>query len=85
MHQPFDVHRFTLAARTMTSSARKLKLLLWKNYVLQKRKPLVTFFEIGSVAFFAVLLLFIRQVRSPVQKQKTPTFRNIKEYKNGLA
>ncbi|KAJ8311158.1 hypothetical protein KUTeg_011297 [Tegillarca granosa] len=35
-------------------------LLTWKNFVLQKRKPVVTVFEILLPIFFAVLLLFIR-------------------------
>ncbi|KAJ8311156.1 hypothetical protein KUTeg_011295 [Tegillarca granosa] len=40
--------------------AGQLKLLLWKNYVLQKRKVCVTVFEILLPVFFALLLLFIR-------------------------
>ena len=44
----------------MSSGLRKFKLLLWKNWLLQKRKPIVTIVEIGCVAFFSVILLFIR-------------------------
>ena len=43
------------------SSWTKFKLLLWKNYVLQKRKPVVTAFEIGASALFALILIAIRQ------------------------
>ncbi len=45
----------------MSSSWTKLKLLLWKNYILQKRKPIVTAFEIGASALFALILIAIRQ------------------------
>ena len=59
-----------------TSAARKFKLLLWKNYVLQKRKPIVTAVEIGCVAFFSVVLLLIRQrVKSTVITEPT-TWKN---------
>ena len=36
-------------------------LLLWKNYLLQKRKILVTVVEIALPAIFALILIFIRQ------------------------
>jgi len=39
----------------------EFKLLLWKNYLLQRRKVLVTFLEIGLPTFFALILIFIRQ------------------------
>lgn len=39
----------------------KFRLLLWKNYMLQRRKILVTVIEIGLPVFFAVLLIFVRQ------------------------
>ena len=44
----------------MAGKARQFGLLLWKNYVLQKRKKLVTFVEIALPTFFAVILIFIR-------------------------
>ncbi|XP_013411172.1 ATP-binding cassette sub-family A member 3 isoform X2 [Lingula anatina] len=44
----------------MTSGFQKFRLLLWKNYVLQKRKPVVTFFEIFLPAIFAVILVLVR-------------------------
>lgn len=41
---------------------RQLGLLLWKNYVLQKRKIFVTVIEIGLPAFFAFVLIAIRGI-----------------------
>ncbi|XP_019627958.1 PREDICTED: ATP-binding cassette sub-family A member 3-like [Branchiostoma belcheri] len=38
----------------------QFKLLLWKNYLLQKRKKIVTIFEIGLPALFALILVFVR-------------------------
>ena len=35
-------------------------LLLWKNYLLQRRKVLVTFVELVLPALFALILIFIR-------------------------
>ena len=37
-------------------------LLMWKNWKLQSRKPLLTAFEIGFPVFFGLLLLLIRQI-----------------------
>ncbi|XP_041362406.1 phospholipid-transporting ATPase ABCA3-like [Gigantopelta aegis] len=37
-------------------------LLLWKNYLIQKRKIFLTFIEIFLPTFFAALLIVIRQV-----------------------
>eukprot|EP00058_Branchiostoma_floridae_P010060 XP_002595548.1 hypothetical protein BRAFLDRAFT_117471 [Branchiostoma floridae] len=39
----------------------QFKLLLWKNYLLQKRKKIVTAFEIGLPALFALILVFVRR------------------------
>ncbi|CAH1776854.1 unnamed protein product [Owenia fusiformis] len=36
-------------------------LLLWKNYLLQKRRILVTVFEIGIPTFLTIILILIRQ------------------------
>lgn len=53
-----------------------LLLLLWKNYLLQKRKVVVTILEIGIPTLFAVILILIRQrvsseeVRSPTSWKK---------------
>ena len=38
----------------------QFKLLLWKNYLLQRRKILVTCLEIGLPTFFALILIFVR-------------------------
>ena len=38
----------------------QLSLLLWKNYLIQKRKILLTLFEIGLPTFFGLTLLLIR-------------------------
>ncbi|KAL4240689.1 ATP-binding cassette sub- A member 3 [Mactra antiquata] len=35
-------------------------LLLWKNFLIQKRKVLTTVFEIGLPTFFSLILIFIR-------------------------
>jgi len=40
--------------------AVQFRLLLWKNYMLQRRKILVTCFEIGIPALFALILIFVR-------------------------
>ncbi|XP_066292809.1 phospholipid-transporting ATPase ABCA3-like isoform X1 [Branchiostoma lanceolatum] len=46
----------------------QFKLLLWKNYLLQKRKKIVTIFEIGLPALFALILVFVRRdVQSTTQ------------------
>lgn len=37
-------------------------LLLWKNWVIQKRKPIVTVLEILLPVFFSFILIIIRQV-----------------------
>ncbi|KAK6165163.1 hypothetical protein SNE40_023607 [Patella caerulea] len=44
------------------SKGRQFLLLLWKNYLIQKRKKLLTFIEIAVPAFFAILLIVIRQI-----------------------
>ena len=45
----------------MASQGVQFRLLLWKNYILQKRKILVTFLEVGLPTLFALILIFIRQ------------------------
>lgn len=44
----------------MASLGRQFILLLWKNFVLQKRKVWVSVFEILLPLFFATLLVLIR-------------------------
>ena len=45
-----------------TSAGRQFLLLLWKNWLLQKRRKLLTFFEIGLPIFMFVYLLAFRQI-----------------------
>ncbi|XP_052266535.1 phospholipid-transporting ATPase ABCA3-like isoform X2 [Dreissena polymorpha] len=44
----------------MSRQGRHFLLLLWKNFLLQKRKVKTTVFEIGLPTFFALILIFIR-------------------------
>ena len=43
------------------SSLKQLQLLLWKNYILHKRKWVVTLFEVLIPTVFSILLVLIRQ------------------------
>lgn len=38
----------------------KFRLLLWKNYLIQKRKPVATAFEIGLPILFGLILMLLR-------------------------
>jgi hypothetical protein len=40
--------------------AAQLSLLLWKNYLLQRRKVFITCLEIGLPALFAIILILVR-------------------------
>ena len=43
----------------------KFRLLLWKNFLIQKRKPIATLFELGLPTLFALILMVLRlQVKS---------------------
>lgn len=44
----------------MGRKGRHFLLLLWKNFLVQKRKVFTTVLEIGLPAFFALILIFIR-------------------------
>lgn len=44
----------------MAGSGRQLLLLLWKNWILQKRKIAVSVFEILLPVFFCMILLGVR-------------------------
>ena len=38
----------------------KFRLLLWKNFLIQKRKPIATLFELGLPTLFALILMVLR-------------------------
>ena len=38
----------------------QLKLLVWKNFHIQKKHPLATIFEIGLPCLFVIVLVIIR-------------------------
>ncbi|XP_033100067.1 ATP-binding cassette sub-family A member 3-like [Anneissia japonica] len=44
---------------------RQFRLLFWKNWILQKRKPVVTLFEIGLPVVFSAVLLILRGYVEP--------------------
>jgi len=46
---------------TTMRALNQLGLLLWKNFLLQSRKIVVTVLEIGIPCLFALILIFIRQ------------------------
>ncbi|KAG5670263.1 hypothetical protein PVAND_000540 [Polypedilum vanderplanki] len=49
----------------MTSKWAKFRLLMWKNYLLQRRHPFQTILEISIPVLFATLLVLIRSLVSP--------------------
>lgn len=49
----------------MAGNFNKFRLLLWKNWVLQYRKPIQTIVEILSPVIFSILLVLIRTVVDP--------------------
>lgn len=42
---------------------RQLGLLVWKNYTLQKRRPIATLFQLGLPILFILIILLIRVFR----------------------
>jgi ATP-binding cassette subfamily A (ABC1) protein 3 len=44
----------------MGRRSRQFLLLLWKNWILQKRRVVVTCLEIFLPAFFSLILIFVR-------------------------
>lgn len=63
---------------TGASNTQKFFLLLWKNYLLQRRKILVTIFEILLPTIFSLILIWIRQKvdATPVHNATTwPAFK----------
>ena len=65
------------------SSGRQFLLLLWKNWLLQKRRKLLTFFEIGLPIFMFVYLLVFRQITSstPYDEPRTWDAFSIENFK----
>lgn len=65
---------FNVTSKQLGKMTRRnhLLLLLWKNYLLQKRKVVVTILEIGIPTLFAVILILIRQKVSS-EKVQSPT------------
>ncbi|XP_049868932.1 phospholipid-transporting ATPase ABCA3-like [Pectinophora gossypiella] len=65
------------------SSFEKLKLLVWKNFILQKRHKWQTIFEIASPVIFSMFLILIRCLVDPKSKpavnysEFTPTYFNL--------
>lgn len=70
------------------SNFEKLKLLVWKNFVLQKRHKWQTIFEIASPVIFSLFLILIRCLVDPQSKPEKvyapfqPTYLNMSG--NGL-
>ncbi|RUS82911.1 hypothetical protein EGW08_009334 [Elysia chlorotica] len=61
----------------------QLGLLLWKNWILQKRRKWVSIFEIILPAFFAVLILLLRKI-SKADEITSPTTYDVKGVNSGL-
>ncbi|CAG9584632.1 unnamed protein product [Danaus chrysippus] len=65
------------------SAFEKLKLLIWKNFLLQKRHKYQTLFEIASPVIFSLFLILIRCLVDPQSKPDTsyqpflPTYFNM--------
>lgn len=58
-------------------STRQLSLLLWKNYKLQKRRPIATLFQLGLPILFILIILLIRVLkvkREHIEPTVWPTF-----------
>ena len=53
-----------------TSNCKKFRLLLWKNYILQKRHPIQTVVQILLPILFVLLLLWIRLSAEPTHHNK---------------
>nr|CAD7414432.1 unnamed protein product [Timema cristinae] len=49
----------------MTGPWTKFRLLMWKNWVLQKRHPVQTLVEILAPVVFSVMLVLVRSLSDP--------------------
>lgn len=38
----------------------KFRLLLWKNFLIMKGKPIITLFEVGLPTMFSIILMTVR-------------------------
>jgi ATP-binding cassette, subfamily A (ABC1), member 3 len=52
------------------SAAGGFTLLMWKNWLLQRRHPVQSLIEIGAPVVFAILLVVIRSLVGPVPFNK---------------
>ncbi|XP_059176011.1 phospholipid-transporting ATPase ABCA3-like [Physella acuta] len=59
----------------------KFRLLLWKNFLIQKRKPIATIFEIGLPTLFSLILMTLR-LRVESTPHPLPTYWSPCEYRN---
>lgn len=72
-----------ISAEEKMSSFEKLKLLIWKNFLLQRRHKWQTLFEIASPVIFSLFLILIRCLVDPQSKPDIsyppflPTYFNI--------
>lgn len=62
----------------MTSDWDKLFLLLWKNFLIQKRHKLQTVLEIGLPVIFASSLLILRSLLIPTYHDDVLKFEKFK-------
>ena len=68
------------------SAGKQFLLLLWKNWLLQKRRKLLTFFEIGLPIFMFVYLLAFRQITesTPYNEPRTWDAFSIEHFEAGF-
>ncbi|CAG9816334.1 unnamed protein product [Phaedon cochleariae] len=55
---------------TMGKNFDKFRLLMWKNWVLQYRKPVQTAIEIIAPVLFSILLVIIRSLSDPILREQ---------------
>ncbi|XP_062517639.1 phospholipid-transporting ATPase ABCA1-like, partial [Corticium candelabrum] len=54
----------------MRETLRKLKLLLWKNFTLKRRQPLIVAVEIVWPLVLMIIVMIIRQSRGPINQSE---------------